>query len=56
MYKSSLNSALKILLPVILLGIINIGISFHDNQSTGKSVINVAAIMISYIALVPSIR
>ena len=59
-YKSPLPTILTLFVPTWLLGIINLGIFFQDvdqeNDSSGKRLLNIGALMIAYTALIPTIR
>ena len=55
-YKKPNPAILTIYFPLLLLGIINIGIFYQDNIRTGKIMLNIAALIVSFIALVPTVR
>jgi len=40
----------------MILGFINLGIFFQDNLDSGKKITNIGALLISYIAFLPTIR
>jgi hypothetical protein len=46
---------LTIFIPLILLGVINLGI-FFQKETLGKRFVNITALMVSYVALIPTIR
>lgn len=54
-YKYPLATLSTIFFPLWMLGIINIGIFFQD-EVLGKRFLNIAALMIAYVALIPTIR
>ncbi len=41
--------------PIVMLGFLNLAV-FFQNQRTGKRILNVATILVSYIAFLPMIR
>ncbi len=55
-YKIPYPALITIYFPLLLLGIINISIFFQDNKETGKIMLNIAALIVSYIALIPTVR
>jgi hypothetical protein len=46
----------NIFFPIMILGFINLAIFFQDNLNSGKKIMNIGALMISYIAFLPTIR
>lgn len=55
LYKVPMATVLTIYIPTLLLAIINWGI-FYQNDAAAKRVQNVAALMVSFVALIPTIR
>jgi hypothetical protein len=47
-----------IFFPIIMLGFLNLGVFFQDQADglTGKRMLNIATILVSYIAFLPNIR
>jgi len=41
---------------MILLGFLNLAIFMQDNTHPGKKMLNIAALIVSYIAFLPNIR
>jgi hypothetical protein len=41
--------------PIVMLGFLNVGVFFQTAQS-GKRMLNIATILVSYIAFLPNIR
>lgn len=56
MYKKPNPTILTIYFPLLLLGIINIAIFYQDNRKIGKQLINTSALLVSFIALIPTVR
>ncbi len=56
MYKKPNPTILTIYFPLLLLGIINIAIFYQDNRKLGKKLINTSALLVSFIALIPTVR
>lgn len=55
-YKIPDPTLLTIYFPLLLLGIINIGIFYQENRTTGKTMLNISALIVSFIALIPTVR
>jgi len=55
-YKKPNPAILTIYFPLLLLGVINIGIFYQDNLATGKTMLNITALIVSFIALIPTVR
>lgn len=55
-YKKPYPSILTIYFPLLLLGVINIAIFFQNKVQTGKIMLNIAALIVSFIALIPTVR
>jgi len=55
-YKKPNPAILTIFFPLLLLGVINIAIFYQDNRLTGKTMVNIAALIVSFIALIPTVR
>ncbi len=46
----------NIFFPVAILGLINLAIYFQDNKNFGKKIINIAALLVSYLYFLPIVR
>ena len=55
LYKYPTVTIVTIFLPLWLLGIINLGIFFQDNNLADR-IASIAALMIAFVALIPTIR
>ena len=55
LYRRPGVALVTIFFPLMLLGFINLGIFFQD-EVLGKRFINIVALMISYVALIPTLR
>lgn len=55
-YKKPNPAIITIYFPLLLLGVINIAIFFQNNHQTGKIMLNIAALIVSFIALIPTVR
>ncbi len=55
LYKFPAVSIATIFLPLWLLGVINLGIFFQSNDLGGR-IASLAALMIAFVALIPTIR
>ena len=56
LYKKPNPAILTIYFPLLLLGVINIGIFYQNNNQTGKIMLNIAGLIVSFIALIPTVR
>jgi hypothetical protein len=48
--------ALLIFLQLLLIGLVNLGIFLQDMSKSGKQMLNMAALMVSLIEILPNIR
>ena len=55
-YRRPLVPLFSLFFPVVILGMINLGIYFQDNLRTGKKIINIAALLVSYLYFLPFLR
>lgn len=55
-YKKPGPAILNIYVPVILLGIINCSIFYQDNRETGKKMLNMGAVMLAFVEILPIVR
>lgn len=56
LYKSPYSMTALLLLQLALIGSVNIGIFFQDITLSGKMMLNMAALIVSLIAILPNIR
>ena len=55
MFRSPEDSILNIFLPLILLGVINLGIFFQDSAIDSR-IQSITSLMIAFVALIPTIQ
>jgi hypothetical protein len=54
-YRQALVPMVALFFPIIILGMMNLAV-FFQNQRVGKRLLNISAIMVSYVAFLPIIR
>ncbi len=56
MYKSPFSMMFLVLLQLFLVGTVNVCIFYQDMTQSGKQMLNMAALMVSLVAILPNIR
>lgn len=55
LYRRPGIALVTIFFPLMILAVINLGI-FFQNEKLGKRFLNISALMVSYVALIPTLR
>lgn len=56
MYKAPYSMTALVLLQLLLIGAVNVCIFYQDMTQSGKQMLNMAALMVSLIGILPNIR
>jgi hypothetical protein len=56
MYKAPYSMAALVTLQLLLIGTVNVCIFYQDMALSGKQMLNMAALMVSLIGILPNIR